>query len=102
MLATRWNGQLYAVMGESAGDGRWQVRLWWKPFVTLIWYGGLLVALGGVLAIIGRVRDDLKSRSVLRRAAERREDMSPEDMGSEDMAYEDMRSEDLRPEESAL
>ncbi|PZO63752.1 MAG: heme lyase NrfEFG subunit NrfE, partial [Pelagerythrobacter marensis] len=64
-LVTRWNGQLYAVMGEAVGDGRWQVRLWWKPLVTLIWIGGLLIALGGVLALIGRVLGDLKRRSVL-------------------------------------
>lgn len=73
-LATRWNGQLYAVIGEEAGQGRWQVRLWWKPFVTMIWFGGVLVALGGVLALAGRVLADLKRRSVTRRAAIRRAD----------------------------
>jgi cytochrome c-type biogenesis protein CcmF len=59
-LATRWNGQLYAVLGNEAEDGRWQLRLWWKPFVTLIWLGGLMVALGGVLALLGRVASDLR------------------------------------------
>ena len=73
-LATRWNGQLYAVVGEEAGQGRWQVRLWWKPFVIWIWYGGVLVAFGGVLALVGRVLSDLKRRSVTRRAAARRGD----------------------------
>ncbi|MEO5810160.1 MAG: heme lyase CcmF/NrfE family subunit [Sphingomicrobium sp.] len=53
-IATLWNGQLYTVLGESAGDGRWQLRLWWKPFVTLIWLGGVLIALGGALALGGR------------------------------------------------
>ncbi len=75
VLVTRWNGQLYAVMGGGSTDGRWQLRLWWKPFVTFIWYGGLLVALGGVLAIIGRVRGDLKRRLVRRKLAVRREEM---------------------------
>ncbi|HEU4821202.1 MAG TPA: heme lyase CcmF/NrfE family subunit [Qipengyuania sp.] len=71
-LATRWNGQLYAVIGEAAGDGRWQIRLWWKPFVTLIWLGGMVVAFGGALALVGRLSADLKRRSVTRRAALRR------------------------------
>ncbi|MXO96050.1 heme lyase CcmF/NrfE family subunit [Erythrobacter aquimaris] len=75
VLLTRWNGQLYAVMGSEADDGRWQLRLWWKPFVTLIWYGGMLMALGGVLAIIGRVRRDLKRRSIRRKIEVRRADM---------------------------
>ena len=66
-LVTRWNGQLYAVLGEEAGGGRWQLRLWWKPFVTFIWYGGLLIALGGLLSLVGRVMSDLKRRQVVRR-----------------------------------
>ncbi|MGX7953019.1 heme lyase CcmF/NrfE family subunit [Tsuneonella sp. HG249] len=75
-LATRWNGQLYAVLGKAADGERWQVRLWWKPFVTLIWYGGLLIALGGLLALIGRVRDDLRRRFVQRKAAARRAEVA--------------------------
>jgi cytochrome c-type biogenesis protein CcmF len=56
-LLTRWNGQLYAVVAappEGEIPDRWQVRLWWKPYVTLIWYGGLLIALGGAMALLGR------------------------------------------------
>ena len=73
-LVTRWNGQLYAVVGDRSPDGRWQLRLWWKPFVTLIWYGGLLIALGGVLALVGRVLSDLRHRRLAARIADRRAD----------------------------
>ncbi len=73
VLLTRWNGQLYAVLGGQSDDGRWQVRLWWKPFVTFIWYGGLLIALGGALSLVSRVAQDVKRRTVRRKAAERRE-----------------------------
>ena len=60
-LLTRWNGQLYAVLGQSAGAGedgreRWQLRLWWKPLVWWIWAGGALIALGGALALLGRMQ----------------------------------------------
>ncbi|MEG3180088.1 heme lyase CcmF/NrfE family subunit [Sphingomonas sp. LT1P40] len=55
-IATRVDGQLYAVLGTQDAEGRWQLRLWWKPFVTLIWFGGGLIALGGALSLIGRVR----------------------------------------------
>jgi cytochrome c-type biogenesis protein CcmF len=56
-LLTRWNGQLYAVIAQpdQEGDGRWQVRLWWKPFVTFIWFGAILIALGGAIALFGRM-----------------------------------------------
>ena len=74
-LLTRWDGQLYAVIGNQAEDGRWQIRVWWKPFVTFIWYGGILIALGGVLAIAGRVRVDLKRRKAAAKGAVRRADL---------------------------
>ncbi len=54
-IATLWDGQLYTVLGNQNDDGRWQLRLWWKPFVTLIWLGGALIALGGMLALLGRL-----------------------------------------------
>jgi cytochrome c-type biogenesis protein CcmF len=61
-IDTGWNGQLYAVLGEQDEQGRWQLRLWWKPFVTLIWLGGILIALGGVLALIGRLIRERRQR----------------------------------------
>jgi cytochrome c-type biogenesis protein CcmF len=59
-LLTRWNGQLYAVLGEASEGDRWQLRLWWKPFAPLIWIGSIFIALGGLLALIGRIASDLR------------------------------------------
>jgi len=75
-LITRRFGQLYAVLGEAADDGRWQLRLWWKPFVTLIWLGGGLIAFGGLLALLGRVTFDLRRAMARRRIVMRREDIA--------------------------
>jgi len=72
-LLTRWNGQLYAVLGGEADGGRWQVRLWWKPFVTLIWLGGILIALGGLLSMTGRIASDVRRIVARGRIADRRE-----------------------------
>jgi cytochrome c-type biogenesis protein CcmF len=54
-IRTFWNGQLYTVVGKQDPSGAWQLRLWWKPFVTLIWVGGALIAIGGALALVGRL-----------------------------------------------
>ena len=52
-ILTLPTGQLYTVLGALGDDGRWQVRLWWKPFVTLIWLGGGMIAAGGALSLLG-------------------------------------------------
>ena len=69
-IDTSWNGQLYAVLGERDEQGRWQLRLWWKPFVTLIWLGGILIALGGALALIGRLFRERQQRRRVEEAYE--------------------------------
>ena len=60
-ILTAVDGQLYTVIGQADGQGRWQLRLWWKPWVTLIWFGGGLIGLGGLLSLIGRVRRERKA-----------------------------------------
>lgn len=57
-IKTFWNGQLYLTLGENSVGETFIVRMWWKPFVTLIWIGGALIALGGALSFIGRIRRD--------------------------------------------
>jgi cytochrome c-type biogenesis protein CcmF len=53
-IHTRLNGDLYAVLGKPDGSGRWQLHVWWKPFVVWIWAGGLIMALGGGLSMTAR------------------------------------------------
>ncbi len=60
-ITTHVDGQLYAVLGKQGQDGRWQLRLWWKPMVTFIWLGGAMIALGGALALVGRVWRERRS-----------------------------------------
>ncbi len=61
-LMTRWNGQLYAVLGKKNEDGKWQLRIWWKPFVTWIWYGAIIISLGGLISLLGRTKRRKKKR----------------------------------------
>jgi cytochrome c-type biogenesis protein CcmF len=45
---------LYVSLGEPVGGGDWALRLYYKPYVRWIWLGGVLMALGGILAITDR------------------------------------------------
>ena len=43
--------QLYLQLGEAAESGGQVVRLWYKPFVTLIWLGTVIMAGAGLLSL---------------------------------------------------
>lgn len=45
---------LYAALGERLEDGSWGVRLYYKPFIRWIWFGGVFMALGGLLCMLDR------------------------------------------------
>ena len=45
---------VYVALGSSLGDGAFSMRIYYKPFVRWIWYGGLLMALGGFIAVFDR------------------------------------------------
>jgi cytochrome c-type biogenesis protein CcmF len=47
-------GDLYVSLGDPVGDGAWTLRVYHKPFVTWIWGGCVLMALGGFLALCDR------------------------------------------------
>ncbi|MCS6067841.1 hypothetical protein LNO81_16705 [Klebsiella variicola subsp. variicola] len=52
--------------GEELSDGSWAVRLYYKPFVRWIWYGGVLMALGGLCCMLDpryRMRKKLQEAS---------------------------------------
>ncbi|MDP1659229.1 MAG: heme lyase CcmF/NrfE family subunit [Methylotenera sp.] len=42
---------LYASLGEPLSDGAWSVRIYHKPMVEWIWFGCIMMAFGGLLAI---------------------------------------------------
>jgi cytochrome c-type biogenesis protein CcmF len=45
---------IYVSLGETLGNGDWSLRLYYKPFVRWIWLGGILIAIGGLLAASDR------------------------------------------------
>lgn len=53
-IATFGFGQLYISLGEPMPGGAISARIYWKPIVTLIWLGGVIMALGGALSLSDR------------------------------------------------
>ena len=47
---------LYLALGDDRGGGRFTLRAYVSPLAPLIWLGGLVMALGGILSLWGRLR----------------------------------------------
>ena len=45
---------LYLALGEPLGDGAWSVRVQHKPMIRWIWFGALLIGLGGLTTALDR------------------------------------------------
>jgi len=53
-IRSRITGDIYVSLGQPAQGDAWVVRVYYKPFVTWIWGGCVLMALGGLLAASDR------------------------------------------------
>ena len=57
---------LYVALGEPLANEAWVVRAYHKPFVDWIWFGCLLMAIGGILSVSDkRYRLKIKDKSKL-------------------------------------
>ena len=45
---------LFVSLGNPLGQGKWSLRFRYEPMVIFVWLGGLLMALGGLLALADR------------------------------------------------
>jgi len=55
-IRTTGFSDLYVALGDDRGNGRWSVRAFFNPLAPFIWFGGALMALGGLTSLWGRVR----------------------------------------------
>jgi cytochrome c-type biogenesis protein CcmF len=53
-LMTRGFSQLYLSLGDPNPDGSLAVRLYYKPLVLLIWFGAVVMVIGGALSLSDR------------------------------------------------
>jgi cytochrome c-type biogenesis protein CcmF len=69
-IATIGLSQLYVSLGDAVGDGAVAMRASYKPLVTLIWLGPVLMTIGGLLSLSDRrLRVGAPRRAVARAAA---------------------------------
>ena len=47
-------GQIYVSVADQNENGTLDARLYWKPLVSLIWIGALVMAFGGGLSLSDR------------------------------------------------
>jgi cytochrome c-type biogenesis protein CcmF len=53
-IRTTWFSDLYAVIGDSDGQGGWTVRIYHEPLVPWIWLGCLVMVAGGLTSLSDR------------------------------------------------
>jgi cytochrome c-type biogenesis protein CcmF len=55
---------LYVALGEPLEDGKsWAVRLYYKPYIRWIWFGGLIMVIGGLLSATDKRYRKIAGRS---------------------------------------
>ncbi len=59
---------LYVALGEPLNDGSWAVRIYFKPYMRWVWGGGVIMALGGFVAMSDR-RYRIKVKQKITRTA---------------------------------
>ncbi len=55
-IRTTGFGDLYVALGDERGNGRWSVRAYVNPLAPFIWLGGAIMALGGLMGLLARLR----------------------------------------------
>jgi len=46
-----WSRDLFVAMGEPLGADAWSVRIQYRPMIRFIWFGCIVMALGGLIAV---------------------------------------------------
>ncbi len=55
-ISSNWRRDIFVALGNNLGGDSWSVTLKYSPLMRLIWIGGLAIFFGGALALMGRVR----------------------------------------------
>jgi len=53
-IDVQWNKDLFIALGDQLGNDTWSVRIQYKPMIRFIWFGAIVMALGGLIAVTDR------------------------------------------------
>ncbi len=53
-IRTSLLADLYIALGEPDQNGGWTIRAYWKPLISWIWFGALVMAFGGMVSLSDR------------------------------------------------
>jgi len=53
-IEVHWNKDLFIALGDQLGNNAWSVRIQYKPMIRFIWFGTVVMALGGLIAVTDR------------------------------------------------
>jgi cytochrome c-type biogenesis protein CcmF len=53
-IAPSLSRDLLAALGDDVGAGAYSLRVQYRPLIRFIWLGALIMAMGGVTAVVGR------------------------------------------------
>ena len=53
-ISSNFFRDIYIALGEKLSNDSWIVRIYYKPFIQLLWYGTGLMILGGLFGIFGK------------------------------------------------
>ena len=53
-ILAKWNKDLFVALGDPLGNNAWSMRIQYKPMIRFIWFGALIMALGGLIAASDR------------------------------------------------
>lgn len=56
---------IYIALGQPLSDGAWAIRVHYKPFVRWIWFGAILMTLGGLLTVWDKRYRSLKRNATV-------------------------------------
>jgi cytochrome c-type biogenesis protein CcmF len=53
-ISSSWNRDLFVAMGEDLGQGKWSLRLQVRPLIQFVWFGAIIMMVGGVVSGLDR------------------------------------------------